>query len=348
MELNRRSGGEGKITKTRERNHSKKVASEDTEERLEMRREFEGGTEDMDELSQKLQCMAFRTPKIGKNVSRRQVHDMEEPLKEGWELDFLIEEELDRFHNCNSRAMNPARLSDVAKMLMPDSTPTIELACVGWFGDWRPSLILGFLHGLARSSLPVSDPGQIERTLTQLIREVRIEEAVIDGEMAEIQATCVLRLPFARQSKGPDGVFPLRSVYSEFKKIKQVINKAQQLRFRTLELVVQKILDTTDAAAFLVEFEKIRHGLHCFAAEQEQRKGPVTVSTRGLRSISERECGNESPHRSVKSIDKRLLKNGRRDCKGRYQTHEDGTALARFIEELQCELQERCTRNRKM
>lgn len=118
-------------------------------------------------------------------------------------------------------------------------------------------------------------------------------------------------------------------------------------RFRTLELVAQKILDPADAAAFLVALEKIQHGLHRFAAEQESRKGTVTVSTRGLRSISERESGSESPHRSVRSIDKRLLKNARRDCKGRYQTHDDGTALARFIEELQGELQEHCTQIRK-
>ncbi|XP_030525310.1 uncharacterized protein LOC115737366 [Rhodamnia argentea] len=334
-----------------ERNHSKNVASEKTEERLGMRRNFEGGTvidEGMDGLSQKLQCMTFRTPKRDKNISRRQVQDMEEQARAGWELDFLIEEQLGRFYDCNNRAMNPARLSDVAKMLAPDSTPPLELASVGWFGDWRPSIILGLLQGMARSSLLLSDQGQIERSLMQLIREVRIEEAIIDGEMAEIQATCVLRLPFARQIKGPGGVFELRSVYSEFKKIKQVINKAQQLRFRTLELVAQKILDPTDAASFLVAFEKIRHGLHCLAAEQESRKGPVTVSTRGLRSIYERECGSESPHRSVKSIDKRLLKNARRDCRGRYQTHDDGTALARFIEELQCELQEHCTQSRKV
>ncbi|XP_030443157.1 uncharacterized protein LOC115665406 [Syzygium oleosum] len=336
-----------------ERNHSKKnVASGNSEARPEMQTKFEGGTaideEDTDELSQKFQCMAFRTPKREKNVSRRQVQDMEEQPRAGWELDFLIEEQLGRFYDCNNRVMNPARLSDVAKMLVPDSTPPLELACVGWFGDWRPSIILGLLHGLTRSSLLVTNPGQIERTLMQLIREVKIEEAIIDGEMAEIQATCVLRLPFAGQSKGLGAVSALRSVYSEFKKIKQVINKAQQLRFRTLELVAQKILDPTDAAAFLVAFEKIQRGLHQFAAEQESRKGPITVSTRGLRSISKRECGSESPHRSVKSIDKRLLKNARKDCRGRYPTHDDGTALARFIEELQCELREHCTQSRKM
>lgn len=119
-------------------------------------------------------------------------------------------------------------------------------------------------------------------------------------------------------------------------------------RFRTLELVAQKILDPTDAAAFLVAFEKIQRGLHQFAAEQESQKGPITVSTRGLRSISKRECGSESPHRSVKSIDKRLLKNARKDCRGRYPTHDDGTALARFIEGLQCELREHCTQSREM
>ena len=69
----------------------------------------------------------------------------------------------------------------------------------------------------------------IEQALSQLIHEIGIEEAVLDEEMAEIQANCVLHLPFGTV-KNRSGWPDLARVQSEFKKIHRVITKAQNLR----------------------------------------------------------------------------------------------------------------------
>lgn len=117
---------------------------------------------------------------------------------------------------------------------MPKSVPAHELATVAWLGDWRPSAILSLLRSLAiTSSLPLSPSlagsAKTQRALSQLIHDIQIEEAIIDEEMAEIQATCILHLPFGRMKKRPNGP-PFASVQSEFKKIHAVIAKAQNLR----------------------------------------------------------------------------------------------------------------------
>lgn len=119
----------------------------------------------------------------------------------------------------------------MSEFLMPDWTRPLESASVGWLGDWRPTAMLSLLTSLVRSSSTFSDPVGIERTVSGLTREAQIEEAIIDGELAEIQATCVLNLPFAFVGNGDVLDTAARSrVGAEVQKIKQVITKAQQLR----------------------------------------------------------------------------------------------------------------------
>lgn len=123
-------------------------------------------------------------------------------------------------------------------MLAPIWAPPLEMMAVGWLGDWRPSSILELLRSLASSSYlsPSSaDSAETDRIIAQLIHEIRIEETIIDEEMAEIQANCILHLPFRSTNHatsfndtGDD------SVQFELKKIKQVVTKAQQLRFSLL------------------------------------------------------------------------------------------------------------------
>lgn len=158
---------------------------------------------------------------------------LEKKLKKRWELEDLIEDHLSRLHAHYSRpAMDPMHLKGVAELLAPNWAQPHELAFIGWFGDWRPSAILDLLRGLASSSSSFSDPASIQGNLSKVAHEIRIEEAIIDEEMAEIQATCVLNLPFVgsdHQLQVP-GSNVLSCLQSEFKKIKRVINKAQQLR----------------------------------------------------------------------------------------------------------------------
>ena len=155
---------------------------------------------------------------------------LEKQLKARREIEALIEEQLNRFHAHYNQAMVLSHLEDVSKLLMPQWAAPQELAILSWLGDWRPSSSLELLHGLAPSSF-LSDSTAREQVLSQLIHEIRIEEAIIDEEMAEIQATCVLYLPFAPVKSNKSGGSALHDIKSEFKKIARVITKAQKLRF---------------------------------------------------------------------------------------------------------------------
>lgn len=208
--------------------------------------------------------------------------ESERQVKAKWALEELIDEQLDRYRaHCNNRSMVPTWPNDVARVIMPEWVPPHELASLSWFGDWRPTAVLDLLRGLARRSsafpsAPAVSSGaeSVEPLLSQLIHEVGIEETVLDEQMAEVQANCILHLPFRHRRTGAAA---LGSVLSEMRKIEQVIAKAQELRSKALELLVNKVLSQTEAAEFLVAFAGIQDLVHQFAAEQQIRKGPVSV-----------------------------------------------------------------------
>ncbi|KVI06041.1 DOG1 domain-containing protein, partial [Cynara cardunculus var. scolymus] len=196
-------------------------------------------------------------------------------------LEDRIDKQLRRFQAQYSRAMNPTQPKDVAELLVPKSTPPLELATLSWLGDWRPSSILGLLSSLIKSSptlaSSLSHAGATEKAISQLIHDLRIEEAVIDEEMTEIQANCILRLPF-NLSEDKSSNSTLAQVHSELKKVHRLIIKAQNFRTNALEMVVKKILCQSDAAEFLVAFAGIQETVHQFSKDYKLRKGPVSVS----------------------------------------------------------------------
>ncbi|XP_073148297.1 uncharacterized protein [Henckelia pumila] len=199
---------------------------------------------------------------------------LKKQLKSRWTIQKLIDEQLTRFQAHYITAMSPTKLSDMAQFIMPKWSPALELAAVSWLGDWRPSTVLELVRSLINS---LSNPVGVERALSQLINEIRIEEAVIDEEMAEIQATCVLHLPFG-PVKGSRT--DLACVKSEFKKIYRVVAKAQSLRLKAVELLVKKVLCQTDAAEFLVAFVGIQDVIHEVALKAS--KGPVRIKELGV------------------------------------------------------------------
>lgn len=148
-------------------------------------------------------------------------------------LEDQIDKQLKRFQTQYSQALNPTRPKDVAKLLAPTSVPPLELATLSWLGDWRPSSILGLLNSLSRSSPTLASSlthaGATEKAISQLIHDLRIEEAVIDEEFTEIQANCILNLPFAMAQEKLNGS-TLEQVHSELKKVHRLIIKAHNFR----------------------------------------------------------------------------------------------------------------------
>lgn len=150
-------------------------------------------------------------------------------MRESWDLENLIEEKLTSFQGHYNESTTPTRLKEVAQLLMPKGIPALELAALTWLGGWRPSAILDLLRSLS-SSLSLDSTG-VEKVLPQLLNETRIEEAIIDEEMAEIQANCILHLPFGPKKKKQASSRPAMDlVQSELEKIHRVIIKAQNLR----------------------------------------------------------------------------------------------------------------------
>ncbi|KAM1412837.1 uncharacterized protein LOC126611589 [Malus sylvestris] len=284
-------------------NYANEDGYDELEEETEglLRRGIVEGCRGIDGIADKFQCMSIHkrdAAKRGEDISfqkkclwkqeqKGRVARLEKQLRIRWELEELIEEQLNRFHAHYNLDMVPTRLKDVAQLLMPNWTPPDELISTAWLGDWRPSAILELVRSLpicsCSSSSSSSNSSRTEQLLSQLIYEIRIEEAIIDEEMAEIQSTCIFYLPFA-PGNIQSGRAALASVQSEFKKIERVITKAQQLRFKALELVLKKVLNETDAAEFLVAFEGIQEAIHQFAANQRFQKGPVTVPVKSLGS----------------------------------------------------------------
>ncbi|KAL6144858.1 PREDICTED: uncharacterized protein LOC101293915 [Fragaria vesca subsp. vesca] len=233
------------------------------------------------DLTKRGEELTFEKNGVWRQEQKGRTARLEKQLRVRWELDEIIEEQVNRFHAHYNMDMVPNRLKDISQLLMPCWTPPDELASIGWLGDWRPSAILDLVRGLSASCFPIS--GSTEHLLLQLIHEIRIEEAILDEEMAEIQSKCILYLPFAPINIQSGGS-ALACVHSEFKKIERVITKAQQLRFKALELVLKKILNEFDAAEYLVAFEGIQDAIHQFAANQRIQKGPVAMPAKALGS----------------------------------------------------------------
>ncbi|KAF9615202.1 hypothetical protein IFM89_022464 [Coptis chinensis] len=207
-------------------------------------------------------------------ASRMELH-----LSEEWALDKLIEEQLSRFDAHYSETMTQCTPKDVSQLLMPKHRLPLEMATLAWFGNWRPSAILILLYSLSRSlSGCLKLDARAYRVLVQMIRQTRIEEAVLDEEMAEVQATCILHLPFSPTKNSNNSRGKMACIHSEFKKIHRVITQAQKLRYKTLELVVKKLLSKAQASEFLVAFAGIQDMVHEYAACQKRQKGPVIVT----------------------------------------------------------------------
>nr|XP_010928340.1 uncharacterized protein LOC105050137 [Elaeis guineensis] len=207
---------------------------------------------------------------------------MERQLRARWTLDQLIDSELARFDAHFNRSMLPARPRDVGRLLLAPWKLPLENAALSWLGDWRPSAILSLIPVLAANSalLPLSP--RALRALAEAARRIRVHEAVLEEEAAEYQTTCVLDLPFGRRRGTGGGGGAARAAAAEVRKMQRVVERAQRLRFRALEVAVKGVLDRTQAAEFLVAFAGIQELVHRQAARWRARTGPVSITLHAL------------------------------------------------------------------
>ncbi|PWA97699.1 DOG1 domain-containing protein [Artemisia annua] len=244
-----------------------------------------------DYLKEQIRCLSLHqqdSPKLGERSSWKMYRpwrqernhrsaSLEKQLKA---LEERIDKQLKRFQAQYSRASSLILPKDIAELLMPKSTPPLELTTLSWFGDWRPSSILDLLSSLIKSTPTLASSlahaGATEKAISQMIHDLRIEEAIIDEEMTEIQANCILNLPFALAQEKHSGT-ALDQVNAELKKVHRLIVKAQNFRINALETVVKKVLCQSDAAEFLVAFGGIQETVHQFSRDYKMRKGPVCV-----------------------------------------------------------------------
>ncbi|KAB2608599.1 S2-RNase [Pyrus ussuriensis x Pyrus communis] len=103
----------------------------------------------------------------------------------------------------------------------------------------------------------------------------------------------------------------LASVQLEFKTIEKVFTKAQQLRFKALELVLKKVLNQTDAAEFLVAFEGIQEASHQFAVNQScsvTRKSNPPLLRMAIQEGLTKEENEKLQLQELEALDERKLK----------------------------------------
>ncbi|KAL3528880.1 hypothetical protein ACH5RR_008202 [Cinchona calisaya] len=121
---------------------------------------------------------------------------LEKQLKARWAIEELIEDQLNSYQAHYKRAMVPTRLKDVAQVVKPNRVPPHELAVLGL-----------------------------------LIIEIKIEEALIDEEMAEIQPLVCCIFTFGPiKSPRSSHTQALEFLRAKFKKIHELLTKAQKLR----------------------------------------------------------------------------------------------------------------------
>ncbi|CAN6459672.1 unnamed protein product [Victoria cruziana] len=207
---------------------------------------------------------------------------LERFLKAKCLLDRFIDKQLSRYVPDSHRSSTSIRPGKVADELMPSSRFRLENSLY-WLGDWRPSAIFTLLFLFIRSSRFNLRTWQI-KVLNRFRQDAQTEEAILEEELGEYQATCILRLPFSGASagfgdKGTCGTeTAAHSLQSGLKKIVRIVARAQQLRYRALDLIAKRVLDRTDAAEFLVAFAGIQEMVHRFASSHKRVNGPARIS----------------------------------------------------------------------
>lgn len=206
---------------------------------------------------------------------------MSRHLRSRWALDDLVDGHLARLRTHYTQSMLPCHLADIPRLLFPPWNPPFLTSSVSWLGDtFRPSSILSLVIPTLSSSSSSLTP-KTYKLLAESMRRFRVQEAILEEEMAEYRSMSVLNLPFGpkrsntRRKRGSG----IKIVLREMRKMEGMIATAQMMRYRAVEVAVKGLmLDKAQAAEFLVAFTGIQETIHRQAAKLRTKAGPVEVT----------------------------------------------------------------------
>ncbi|CAA3006644.1 transcription factor TGA5 [Olea europaea subsp. europaea] len=172
------------------------------------------------------------------------------------------------------RVKSLAIKQDVLSFSTAQWTTTLERS-LHWIGGWRPttvfhlvytessilfeSRVVDILRGFRTGDLGDLSPGQFRR-VSELQCETVHEENAITDELSEWQDS-------ASDLVGLCGDFD-----EKMERLARILNKADSLRLKTIETVVE-LLTPQQAAEFLVAAAELHFGIHAWGVEQDRQRG---------------------------------------------------------------------------
>lgn len=206
-------------------------------------------------------------------------------LKSKWAFDVLIDAQLAKFKaHYTGDASSLMLPSHVPDRLFPSWNPSLFTASLSWLGDtWRPSTVLSLIGPALALTSPLSARSQ--RALGESIRRFRIEEAVLDEEMAEYQSMSVLNLRAAgtnRKGRRGGGA-RLGMVCEEMRKVGSVMERAQRLRYKAMEAALKGgALNETQACEFLLALVGVEEAVRLQAVRWRTWAGAAAIEVQAF------------------------------------------------------------------
>lgn len=218
---------------------------------------------------------------------RSTVTQISRQLQTKWALNSIINAQLGRLQAHYTRTMLPSHPRDVPRLLFPlwNWKPPFLITSISWLGDtWRPSSILSLV--IPTLSSPIGTPRSLH-FLEESIRRFCIQEAVLEEEMAEYQSMSVLNLRAAiktqKRKGGGRSSSKMETVCKEIRKVECVMQRAQKLRYKAVEVAVRGgVLEETQAAEFLLALAGVEEAVEHQAVKWHAKAGDVSVQVQAL------------------------------------------------------------------
>ncbi|KAK1305323.1 hypothetical protein QJS10_CPB11g00149 [Acorus calamus] len=175
-------------------------------------------------------------------------------------LDRAVKENLGRYKAHYINEMGLSRPIEVGRILMSSWETPLSKASLSWLGsEWRPSDILHLLLSLSTRGVLPPLGRRSSRVISEAMRLLRLDEAVLEQEAAEYQST----VPMCEGEEDREGseneewdsmVMRARGAVN---KMGGVVNRARRMSYAAMEMAVDELMrggGAARAAEFMVAF----------------------------------------------------------------------------------------------